>query len=157
MPDRQDAIEYFLNEHEMMNSKLAELEASMRLSRERRDKDDLLKALRGLLEMKQEFKRHFKEEEKALFPPFESYITNEGGAFMIMEHPSLISAFNELSNMAAEGISPEDLYNGGLTLISILKDHAGRENTILSKLDSLSAKPLEEKVLKELEALRARG
>lgn len=153
----QDAIDYFLEEHEQMNSKLAELEASLRISSEKKDECKLLEALEGLLGTKQDFKRHFKEEEKALFPPFESYISDEGGAFMIMEHPSLISAFNELSKMIEGGLSPGQLYNGGLTLISMLKDHAERENMILHKLKSLRDRSIKERVLKQLEALRAAG
>ncbi len=154
MAEVQDAIEYFLNEHETMSSKLAELEASLRISGEKKDERKLREAVEGLLGMKQGFKRHFKEEETALFPPFESYIASEGGAFMIMEHPSLISGFNELSKMIA-GFSPEDLYNGGLTLISMLKNHSERENSILLKLKSAPARGIQERVLKELERLRA--
>lgn len=69
----------------------------------------------------------------------------------------LVPSLKDLATMTAGGFSPEELYRGGLTLITMLKDHAERENMILHKLESLPAQALKERVLKELEALRAGG
>lgn len=149
----RDAIEYFLDEHKAMDEELARLEDLLRAASERKDKASLLKALESLLGMKQQFKKHFREEEKALFPPLEPHITSEGGAFMIMEHPSLMSAFNEISSMVAQGSSPGDLYKGGLALISLLIGHAERENMILHRLESVSTQTLKQRVWRELERL----
>ena len=106
-------------EHDVVLDLLDNLEKSI-------DKKDLKLSEKTIITLKKEFEKHsLNKEEKILFPEIEKFIPRDGGptGVMVLEHEDLVKSINEFKKNKQDSI--------GYHIISLLRDHINKENTML--------------------------
>ncbi len=106
-------------EHDVVLDLLDNLEKSI-------DKKDIKLSGKTIITLEKEFEKHsLNKEEKILFPEIEKFIPRDGGptGVMILEHEDLVESINEFKKNKQASI--------GYHIISLLRDHINKENTML--------------------------
>lgn len=106
-------------EHDVVLSLLDDLEKSI-------GKKDSKLSDKTIITLEREFEKHsLNKEEKILFPEIEKFIPRDGGptGVMVSEHEDLTKSINEFKKNRKDSV--------GYHIISLLRDHINKENTML--------------------------
>lgn len=137
------ALEIFESEHQTVLGKLRELRESVNRLREGAG----VEAERGTLEdfnrlIEGDIRKHFKNEEEALFPVLGSVPGMRNGPITVMlaEHDILYNAFNEF-NSGVEEENREQVINAGDKILTVLTDHIHKEDNVLFPMSRQYLRP----------------
>lgn len=124
------------------------------------EKKDTKSSEKNIAILDEEFSRHsLNKEEKALFPEIEKFMPREGGptGMMIMEHEDLVNSIKKFKE-AAKNKNIEKLNDTGGHIISLLREHIGKENDILFMMAEMHLDDKQKKlILKRFEEIDSKS
>jgi len=130
------ALETFAREHQTVLGKLRELRESLNRLKEGSGVGAERATLEGFSRLIEgDIRKHFKNEEEALFPVLGSVPGMRNGPITVMlaEHDILYNAFNEF-NSGVERENREQVINSGERILTVLTDHIHKEDNVLFPL-----------------------
>ncbi len=148
MTNQKKPTDILREEHEAVLQKLIALERVIG----RLDKTDAISAeLKELaFYFKADFWVHFTKEEEALFPEIETFLPMNAGplGIMLIEHEELRKTNDRIQRLTGEYLggsiseaTKRDLREQGSHFIGVLRDHIGKEDTVLFGIADMHFNP----------------
>ena len=137
----KNPLDILRKEHDIVLKTLSSLELNL-------NRKDIRQSKNNINILQKEFNKHsLNKEEKVLFPEIEKFIPRDGGptGMMIIEHKDL----TESIEMFKDEEDINNLIKTGNQIISLLREHIGKENNMLFMMADMHLDDKQKKTILE--------